>query len=137
MAIWNLKSSIRLQVFCSNPVKGKVFLDELSTSGILFSIISHEKGLRQVLEKERILLLIEPVYDPAFSNEWSKILSDKDEPVFILSSDLRWKELAPKNICFYLPADTHPMELARLLVEKLNLPTVSNKTSYAFSFFQF
>jgi hypothetical protein len=137
MAIWNFKSSLRLQVLCTNPGEVNVFLDELSRSGILFSAQRFEKELRQVLEKEMPLLLIEPVYDPAYSKAWSKILSDKELPVFILSSDLRWKALTSQDICFYLPIDTHPMELARLLVEKLNLPTVSNKTSYAFSFFQF
>ena len=137
MAIWNIKSSLRLQVLSYRQSAGDAFIEEMRAVGIPFSICKNEKGLLSKMQKDMPLLLLEPTYGEPYTKEFSKMLADKDEPVFILSSDLRWKELAQKEICYYLPADTHPLELARLLVEKLNLPAVSNKPSYAFSFFQF
>ena len=137
MAIWSIKSSLRLQVLSYRQSTGDAFLEEMRVVGIPFSVCSNEKGLLLKMQKDMPLLLLEPAYGEAYTKEFSKMLADKDEPVFILSSDLRWKDLAQKDICYYLPADTHPLELARLLVEKLNLPAVPNKSSYAFSFFQF
>jgi hypothetical protein len=137
MAIWSIKSSLRLQVLSYRQSTGDAFLEEMRVVGIPFAVCSNEKGLLLKMQKDMPLLLLEPAYGEAYTKEFSKMLADKDEPVFILSSDLRWKDLAQKDICYYLPADTHPLELARLLVEKLNLPAVSNKPAYAFSFFQF
>ena len=137
MAIWSIKSSLRLQVISYRQSSGDAFLEEMRAIGVPFSLCKNEKSLLGKLQKDVPLLLLEPTYGEPYTNDFGRLLQQKEEPVFILSADLRWKELSKKNICYYLPADTHPLELARLLVEKLNLPAVSNKPSYAFSFFQF
>jgi hypothetical protein len=137
MAIWNPKSNLRLQVLSYRQSIGDAFVEEMRAVGIPFSICKSEKGLMNQMQKDMPLLLLEPAYGEPYTKEFAQMINKLDEAVFILSSDLRWKELSKKQNCYYLPADTHPLELARLLVEKLNLPTVSNKPSYAFSFFQF
>ena len=137
MAVWNLKSTLRLQVLSCHQSTGAAFLKELRTVGIPFAVCKTEKGLLQTMRKDMPLLLLEPTYGEPYTKDFAQMLKEKEEPVFILSSDIRWKEFNTKLNCQYLPANTHPLELARLLVEKLNLTAVSNKTSYAFSFFHF
>ena len=137
MTFWNFKSTMRLQVLSYHLHTGQTFLEQMQLAGIPFSVCKSEKALIQEMQKDMPLLMLEPAYGEAYTKEFELLLNDKDSPVFILSSDPRWKEVGQKNICYYLPADTHPLELSRLLVEKLNLPAVSNKPSYAFSFFQF
>ena len=137
MAVWKLKTTLRLQVLSYHQHTGAAFLEELHTVGIPFTICKTEKGLLQTMKKDMPLLLLEPAYGEPYTKDFAQMMKEKEEPVFILSSDIQWKEFNAEANCQYLPAYTHPLELARLLVEKLNLPAVSNKPSYAFSFFQF
>ena len=137
MAVFKIKSTPRLQVLNAGTPTAASYLDALRSVNIAFALCKQEKEILSKMQDDMPVLLLEPEYNEAFLKSFTKLLKEKEEPVFILSSDLRWKEQAQKDICYYLPADTHPLELARLLVEKLNLPSVSNKPAYAFSFFQF
>ncbi|MBU6158745.1 MAG: hypothetical protein KGP35_06905 [Bacteroidetes bacterium] len=137
MAVFKLKSAPRLYVLHAGIPATAAYLEALRSVNIAFARCKQEKEILSKMQEDMPVLLLEPEYNEVFQKSVTKLLKEKEEPIFILSSDLRWKEQTQKDICYYLPADTHPLELARLLVEKLNLPSDSNKPAYAFSFFQF
>jgi hypothetical protein len=110
---------------------------ELKQSGIPVHSLDSGKSLSVVLQKSNNIILIDPSYDEVMNDTNTKWNPHTDRFLFIFTDDERWKQKADGRSVFFLPTNTHPMELARLLVEKLNLPSVSNKPAYAFSFFQF
>jgi hypothetical protein len=110
---------------------------ELRVSGIPVQSVKPGKSWSAVLQKSNTLVLIDPPYDEVMNHSIAKWNPYADRFVFIFTNDERWKQKSDSRSVFYLPSNTHPLELARLLVEKLNLPAVSNKPVYAFSFFQF
>ena len=110
---------------------------ELRVSGIPVQLVKPGKSWSAVLQKSNNLVLIDPPYDEVMNHNIAKWNPHNDRFVFIFTDDERWKQKADSRSVFFLPTNTHSLELARLLVEKLNLPAVSNKPAYAFSFFQF
>jgi len=135
MMLWN-NAAKKILLVSYEPVLTQQFTDALASSGVFVELVHSGVNLASLLKKEQCSILINPSFREF--NEHTDLLKRKtDRCLFILSSDERWKTIANGQQIYYLQADTHPLELARLLVEKLNLPAVSNKTSYAFSFFQF
>jgi len=110
---------------------------ELRLAGIPLQTVSPGRSWTSVLQKSNSLVLIDPPYEDFSSQGDVRWKFSKDRAIFIYTKDERWKQKTDGRSVFFLPTNTHPLELARLLVEKLNLPAVSNKPSYAFSFFQF
>jgi len=110
---------------------------ELRLAGIPLQAVSPGRSWASVLQKSNSLVLIDPPYEDFLSQGDVRWKFSTDRAIFIYTNDDRWKQKVDGRSVFYLPANTHPLELARLLVEKLNLPAVSNKPAYAFSFFQF
>lgn len=110
---------------------------ELKKTGITVSAINPGRSWNAVLQKSNHMVLLNPPYEVFFPSDAAKWNRSNDHMIFIYTDDERWKQKTDGKYVFYLPTNTHPLELARMLVEKLNLPAVSNKTSYAFSFFQF
>jgi hypothetical protein len=110
---------------------------ELRLAGIPLQAVSPGRSWTSVLQKSNSLVLIDPPYEEFSSQGDVRWKFSTDRAIFIYTNDDRWKQKADGRSVFFLPTNTHPLELARLLVEKLNLPAVSNKPAYAFSFFQF
>lgn len=131
----------KVSILCFDQVTENYWYKELNEAGIPVSIPAYSRNKPVLSVKNQdIFLLIQPDYDQYLTKGFDQLkhlLSNEAKHLFILSNDQRWKEIKPNNSCFYLPEHTHPLELARLLVEKLNLPLVSNKTHYAFSIFSF
>jgi hypothetical protein len=113
------------------------FLNELYSAGIPIESTSPSRSWNAVVQKSNNLILLNPPYEELVTTSTSKLNQHAERYMFIISDDERWKQHADSRTVFFLPLNTHPLELARLLVEKLNLPAVSNKPAYAFSFFQF
>ncbi len=110
---------------------------ELKFSGISVQAVSPGSSWGSIMQKSNHMVLINPPYEEFLHHADSKWKEKSNRTIFIYTNDERWKQKSDSRFVFYIPANTHPLELARLLVEKLNLPAVSNKPAYAFSFFQF
>jgi hypothetical protein len=125
-----------LLVSCENEWRHQIET-ELKFSGIPVQTVSPGRSWSTILQKSNHLILIDPPYEEFFTLADAICKEQANRTIFIYTSDERWKQKSDSRSVFYLPSNTHPLELARLLVEKLNLPAVSNKPVYAFSFFQF
>jgi len=113
------------------------FLQELLKAGIPVGALSSFKSWDSALQKQNSLVLLDPPFEEFTASSLSMLKAGGDRSIFIFTDDIRWKHHANNLSVYFLPASIHPLELARLLVEKLNLPAVSNKPVYAFAFFQF
>ena len=113
------------------------FLQELLEAGIPAEAQTSFKSWESALQKQNCLVLLDPPFEEFSASSLAMLKSGADRSVFIFTDDIRWKQHTSNRSVYFLPASIHPLELARLLVEKLNLPAVSNKPAYAFPFFQF
>jgi hypothetical protein len=127
----------KVMLFSQNEELKLQFLNELYSAGIPVESTSPSRSWNAVVQKSNNLILLNPPYEELVISDTSKLNQRAERYMFIVTDDERWKQQADARTVFYLPVNTHPLELARLLVEKLNLPAVSNKPAYAFSFFQF
>jgi hypothetical protein len=134
-----LRTNSKVSILCFNETAEKYWFSELKEAGVPVNPVKIFKPTVNYLS-EQVLLLIQPDFDklqsPSFEHV-NQMLKSKDNILFIVSDDERWKAAIAGKNSFLLPKHTHPLELARLMVEKLNLPLVSNKTQYAFSIFSF
>jgi hypothetical protein len=122
----------------SNQEELKIrFLQELLEAGIPVEAQASFKSWDYALQKQNCLVLLNPSFDEFTASSLTMLKARSDRSVFIFTDDIRWKEHTNNRSVYFLSTHTHPLELARLLVEKLNLPAVSNKPAYAFAFFQF
>lgn len=123
---------------CADESIKDYWLAELKEAGIAVSLLQ-QNNPALLLKKTAILLLIKPDFEQVqnFTLKKNKFLSGEAEHFFIISNDERWRNINTGKNFFCLPEHTHPMEVARFMVEKLNFPILSNKTHYAFSLFSF
>jgi len=99
---------------------------------------SVETGTRNLTSQS--ILLVNDLPFEWFADNANRFLFEKwtllAKHVYVLSSDENWSTVGRMMNCTILPATTHPLELARLLVEKHMIVPVNKSTSYAFPFFQ-
>lgn len=130
----------KIAIACYNEQEENFWQSELKEVGLPFVQVSNRLNKLSAI-RERALILLHPDFDQFSSNEFKQIkdvLQNGDtEFVVIVSSDSRWKKTLPAEQSIYMPDNTHPLEVARSLVEKLNLTIYLNKPQYALSFFSF
>lgn len=82
-------------------------------------VLSIVNGQPPVYDQHQILLYLDPAFEQYQQPDSSlaRLLSQSHEHQFILTDDLRWKQVYPNGNPMVLPQKTHPLELVRLLVE--------------------
>ncbi len=133
------KTIRRVRIVATNESSEQDFIRELKDTGISLLVSTSQESVPSFLQEDQPVILLFPDYE-AFASKATRffsILEERDAPVFICSGDERWKQHLPDQSGFYLSANTHPLELARLLVEKLNLHPVNKRPAHAFSLFNF
>lgn len=127
-----INPSERIKILCFDHAIKDVWERSMQECNIAVQFIKADQT--NISFKNNPMLLINPEFN-LFAAITEVAANNGKSKLFILSMDERWKEATNKINSFYVPLQTHPMEVARFLVEKLNLPTYSNNQSYAFSFF--
>lgn len=130
----------KIAIACYNEKEESFWHSELKEVGLPFVQVSNRQNKFSSI-RERALVLLHPDFDQFSSTEFKQIkevLQNGDtEIIVIVSSDSRWKKSLSAEQSIYMPDNTHPLEVARSLVEKLNLSIYLNKPQYALSFFSF
>ena len=129
-----IQKPLKIPVVCANRQLADQWCTELKSVGIPV-VAGSESVLTKTFSNEPAFLLIRPDFDQV--HRYKKFLDHPDKQIFLVTDDQRWNSITVKASFYFIPESTHPLELARLLVEKLNLPVSANKQSYAFSFFSF
>lgn len=111
-----------------------VLATELKSAGIPLHCTRKQPDYPSLFKLNQPLLLVDPVFQEQLAHSFP---INSDQPVFIMTDDERWQTSFSGENVYLLPLHTHPLEVARLLVEKLNLNLNLNKKQYAFSFFNF
>ncbi len=129
-----IRKPLAIPIVCSDRQLAAQWYDALKEVGIPVIPVCRSIEFGE-LAINKAILLIQPDFEQR--NDYSLFLNKWDKPVFLLTDDVRWQKLETNVLLHFVPEATHPLELARLLVEKLNLPLLANKQTYAFSFFSF
>ncbi len=128
------QKSIQIPVLCHDPNLATEWCSLLKDAGL--PVVQAAKSMSEdQWNRGSAVLLLHPDFDVMAQD--SRLVRSSLKQVFILTGDQRWNELKKYPQIHFLPEHTHPLELARLMVEKLNLPVTVNKPTYAFSFFSF
>ncbi len=133
------KTTQRVRIVATNESTEQDFIRELKDAGISLLVSTSQESVPSFVQEDHPLVLLFPDYE-VFASKTSRfflLLEERNAPFFICSDDERWKQHLPDQTGYYLSANTHPLELARFLVEKLNLHPVNKQPAYAFSFFNF
>lgn len=128
------QKSIQIPVICPDSNLSNEWCTLLKDAGI--PVVQVTKSMTEDRwNRGPAVLLLHPDYDTMAQDP--RFIQSSLKPVFILTGDERWIEQKKFKKIHFLSQHTHPLELARLMVEKLNLPVTLNKPTYAFSFFSF
>ena len=134
-----LKKSSKVFLCCSDPNLKEYWKSELIQAGFHVHCMSSPAEIRKVSASVIVLLLDTDENTP--ETEQTILLFNeyvsKTKHFFVVSSDTRWSVLTNYSNSTQLPSSTHPLELARQMVERhLTIP-LNQSAKYAFSFLQF
>ncbi|HMO33773.1 MAG TPA: hypothetical protein PKE63_11895 [Lacibacter sp.] len=129
------RTGLRLGIVSPDPERLLFWQQEIQSSQVPLQVEAHA-SLHPSNRSCSAWLVVEP--DQECLKQIAALQERDTDLIFIiLGKEFQTSKLTTgAEVCF-LPAHTHPLELARLLVEKLNLPAVSKKTAYAATFFNF
>ena len=129
-----IQKPIKIPIVCADSQIAIQWQNELKTAGIPV-VAGSESVHTGSFATDKALLLIQPNYNQAAT--YNRFFNHAGKQIFLITDDARWRNFVSKETVHFIPESTHPMELARLMVEKLNLPVIANKQSDAFAFFSF
>lgn len=133
------KNKRKILLFCNSETEITFWKNEISQAGFgIENCDLNKKRYRRLCNQ--VCLFIAPSFDLLNNRNirgLMKYLSEESGYLFIISSDERWRKQDILSNCTILPYTTHPLEFARILVEKKQLLPQNNPSSYAFSLFNF
>jgi hypothetical protein len=113
------KKTARVNIISFKPEAEHYWFNQLKQAGVPVTL-SHLNGHDPAFAANQIVLYLDPDFDEYQQRLESlhQSLTATRRQQFILSGDTRWKEIYPNGNPVVLPQQTHPLELARLLVEQ-------------------
>lgn len=117
------RRTTRVNIISFSPEAEHRWFNELKLAGVPVTL-SHLNGHDPSFAANHIVLYLEPDFDQYLPRlqQLQQNLTDTKRQQFILSNDPRWKEIYPNGNPVVLSHQTHPLELARLLVEQYGVP---------------
>ncbi|MFY7880424.1 MAG: hypothetical protein ACOVP6_10160 [Lacibacter sp.] len=121
-------------ILCKDQTVANFWHKELKSSGIPVSI-KKRKFSNWYNRLDKAILFIDPEIEEV--NMAKNLSLSYSKKVFILSDNPQWANNCHDKPIYVLPRKTHPLEMARFLVEKLSLSLESSQATYAYSIFTF